>query len=114
MDYRRVPDNGGRVTGRGSCAISGVTTSAETRPFPLDPLWVAEQKSPFPARPGVVLFRELSNHCDAMWGLRNEPPSLRYTTYAVVKLDSKKLKQESTGEYHKNHSSPKGSRADLE
>lgn len=27
MDYRRVPDNGGRVTGRGSCTISGVTTS---------------------------------------------------------------------------------------
>lgn len=27
MDYRRVPDNGGRVTGQGSCAISGVATS---------------------------------------------------------------------------------------
>ena len=52
MDYRRVPDNGGRVTtGRGNCAISGVTTSAETRLFPLDPLWVAERKSPFPATP---------------------------------------------------------------
>ena len=32
----------------------------------------------------------------------------------VGKSYSKKLKQESTGEYHKNHSSPKGSRADLE
>ena len=51
MDYRRVPDNGGRVTGQGSCAISGVTTSAETRPSSIDPLWVAEQKSPFPATP---------------------------------------------------------------
>ncbi len=51
MDYRRVPGIGGRVTGRGSCAISGVTTSAETRLFPLDPLWVAEQKSPLPATP---------------------------------------------------------------
>ena len=51
MDYRRVPDNGGRVTGRGSCTISGVTTSAEIRLFPLAPLWVAEQKSPFPATP---------------------------------------------------------------
>ena len=51
MDYRRVPDNGGRVTGRGSCTISGVTASAETRPSSIDPLWVAEQKSPFPATP---------------------------------------------------------------
>ena len=42
MDYRRVPDNGGRVTGRGSCTISGVATSAEIRPSPIDPLWVAE------------------------------------------------------------------------
>ena len=49
MDYRRVPDNGGRVTGRGSCTISGVTTSAETRPSSIDPLWVAEQKSSFSA-----------------------------------------------------------------
>ena len=24
---------------------------AETRPYPLDPLWVAEQKSPFPTTP---------------------------------------------------------------
>ncbi len=55
MDYRRVPDNGGRVTGRGSCAISGVTTSAETRLFPLDPLWVAEQKFPLSGDPARVL-----------------------------------------------------------
>ena len=55
MDYRRVPDNGGRVTGRGSCTISGVTTSAETRLFPLDPLWVAEQKSPLSGDPARVL-----------------------------------------------------------
>ena len=115
MDYRRVPDNGGRVTGRGSCTISGVTTSAETRLFHLDPLWVAEQKSPFRRpRQGVALIREPRNHCDAIKDSRNEPPSLRYTAYAVVKSYSMKLKQESTGEYHKNHSSPKGSRADLE
>lgn len=116
MDYRRVPDNGGRVTGRGSCTISGVTTSAETRPSPHRPL-VGRQAEipPFRRpRPGVVLFREPRNHCDAIKDSRNEPPSLRYTTYAVVKSDSKKLKQESTGEYHKHHSSPKGSRADLE
>ena len=56
MDYRRVPDNGGRFTGRGSCTISGVTTSAETRPFPLDPLWVAEQKSPLSGDPARVSY----------------------------------------------------------
>ncbi len=55
MDYRRVPDNGGRVTGRGSCAISGVTTSAQTRLSPFDPLWVAEQKSPLFGDPARVL-----------------------------------------------------------
>ena len=56
MDYRRVPDNGGRVTGRGSCTISGVTTSAETRLSPLDPLWVAEQKSPLSGDPVRVPY----------------------------------------------------------
>lgn len=50
-----------------------------------------------------------------MKGSRNEPPSLRYTTYyAVVKSDSKKLKQKGTREYHKNHSTPKAFHADLE
>ena len=67
MDYRRVPDNGGRVTGRGSCAISGVTTSAETRLFPLDPLWVAEQNLQRP-RKGVALIRESCNQCDTLAG----------------------------------------------
>lgn len=56
MDYRRVPDNGGRVTGRGSCTISGVTTSAETRPSSIDPLWVAEQKSPLSGDPARVSY----------------------------------------------------------
>ena len=55
MDYRRVPDNGGRVTGWGSCTISGVTTSAETRLSSIDPLWVAEQKSPLSGDPARVL-----------------------------------------------------------
>lgn len=32
----------------------------------------------------------------------------------VGNSNSKKLKQESTGEYHQNHSNPEGSRADLE
>lgn len=56
MDYRRVPDNGGRVTGRGSCTISGVATSAEIRPSPIDPLWVAELKSPLFGDPARVSY----------------------------------------------------------
>ena len=44
---------------------------AETRPYPLDPLWVAEQKSPFPTTtPGVALIRESGNQCDTLAGSR--------------------------------------------
>ena len=55
MDYRRVPDNGGRVTGRGSCTISGVTTSAETRPLPPRPLVGRRAEIPLPGDPARVL-----------------------------------------------------------
>ena len=62
------PPKGARFIGIGHPRSGDRCT--KTLPYPLDPLWVAEQSLQRP-RQGVALIRKSCNQCDALMGSRS-------------------------------------------